>query len=139
MLDTLQLNSSDLTLFAPTASTEDKAKLVHRLLLDLSKDESEKELRSAVRQTADFFREKFFGLTEKQTRSRIMEVLKDYFDGETHHALEIDNLAEETGIRAEKLLPVVQRMVQDGILIEGRRRRWQEVGKHYNPIYKLKG
>ncbi len=68
-----------------------------------------------------------------------MEVLTEYFDGEIHHALEIDNLAEQTGIKEEKLLPVVKAMVEDGTLLEGRRRRWQEMGEHYNPLYKLKG
>lgn len=139
MLETLQINASELPPFAQIGSSEDKARQLHRLLLDLSRDESEKELRSAARATADFFREKFFGLTEKQIRSRILEVLKDYYDGEVHHPLEIDNLSEQTGIKEEKLLPVLKSMVADGTLLEGRRRRWQEMGEHYNPLYKLKG
>lgn len=66
MLETLQKNENTLVPFFHIASSSDeRAKLLHRLLLDLSKDESEKELRSAVHQTADFFREKFFGLKNR--------------------------------------------------------------------------
>jgi len=141
MLNTSQLNSNEMFPFAQiaqTGSTEEKARQLHRLLLDLSKDESEKELRYAIRQTSDFFREKYFGLTERQIKTRILEVMKDYFDGEEYRGLEIDNLAEQTGIKESQLLPVVKAMVAGGILLEGRRRRWQEPGKHYNSIYKLK-
>jgi len=143
MLETNILNSETLQPNSPFAFlqsdlTDEKAKKLHRLLLDLSKDESEKELRSIVRQTADFFREKFYGKTDAQIRTAIIEVLKDYFDGETYNPLEIDNLAEETGIKEDKLLPVLEKMVAEGILLQGRRRRYQEPGKHYNPIYKLK-
>lgn len=141
MLNTSQLNSNEMFPFAQiaqTGSTDEKARQLHRLLLDLSKDESEKELRSAIRQTSDFFREKFFGLSERQVKTRILEVMKDYFDGEEYRGLEIDNLAEQTGIKESQLLPVLKAMVAGGAVLEGRRRRWQEPGKHYNSIYKLK-
>jgi hypothetical protein len=116
---------------------DDKAKLLHRLLLDLAKDTSEKEAKWAFRSTADFFREKFFGPTETQIKLHITGVLEEYFDGETYRPLEIDNLAELTGIAEEKLLPVLNKLVADGTILQGRRRRWQEAGKHYNPLYKL--
>lgn len=139
MLNTLQINTSELPPFAETGSSDEKARQLHRFLLDLSKDESEKELRSAARATADFFREKFFGLTEAQIKTRIIETLKDYYDGEEYHALEIDNLTELIGVKSSKLLPIVKQMVEAGTLLEGRRRRWSEPGKHYSSIYKLKG
>ncbi len=64
-------------------------------------------------------------------------MLEDYFDGTSYTALELDNLVGETGIAADKLLPVVERMVRAGTLLQGRRRRFNEPGKHYNSIYKL--
>lgn len=118
-------------------STEEAAKKLHRLLLDLSKESAEKESASAFRKTADFFRETYFGLTEKKIKSKIVECLEDYFDGETYTALEIENIAEQTGITEENLLPVINRMVKAKVLICGRRRRWNELGEHYNPLYKL--
>ncbi len=139
MIEALQTNSDVALPFFQLDLPEEKAKLLHRLLLDLSKHTSEKEAKYAFRQTADYFREKFFGPTETQIKARVREALKDYFDGETYTALEIDNLSELTGVVEEKLLPVLQKMVSEGTLIQGRRRRWQEFGKHYNPIYKLKG
>ena len=125
--------------FYPDDSAATRAAKVKQLLLDLSKDETDKELKSVFRQTADFFRESFFGLTSKQIRSRITRVLEDYFDGETYTALEIDNLVEQTGIKEDALLPILSKMVAAGHIIQGRRRRWNELGEHYNAIYKLAG
>lgn len=136
MSEALQINAA--LPFFQTNSSEEKAQLLHRLLLDLSKDATaEKEAKWAFRSTADFFREKFFGPTEAQIKLRITNTLEDYFDGETYRPLEIDNLAELTGISEEKLLPVLNKLVADGTLVEGQRRRWQEMGKHYNPLYSL--
>ena len=130
------INSLHPSLFKP-ASARDTALRLHRLLLDLSKDTSEKEASKALRKTADFFRETYFGLTEKKIRSRIVECLEEYFDGEIYTPLEIENIAEVTGLKEEILLPVINRMVKQKILIQGRRRRFNEWGEHYNPIYKL--
>jgi hypothetical protein len=121
-----------------SASTDEKAKKIHRFLLDLAKSESEKEMKSFFRQTADFFRDTVFGKSEKQIRSCIINVLEDYFDGENYVALEIENIAEESSIRIEALQPVLDNMVKKGEILQGKRRRFQEAGKHFNPIYKLK-
>jgi hypothetical protein len=123
--------------FSNLTNKEDKAKKIHRLLLDLARDESEKELKSVYRKTADFFREKVFGLTEAQIKSAILEVLEDYFDGIDYNAVEIDNISEVTGIKEKELLPVLNKMVAAGEILQGRRRRFQEFGEHYNAIYKL--
>lgn len=85
------------------------------------KDESEKELRSIVRQTAVFFREKFFRVTDAQIRTRILGVQEEYFDGESYTVLEINNLSELSGIKEEKLLPILKKIVAAGEFIEGRR------------------
>lgn len=116
---------------------EGRARRIKQLLLDLAQEESDPSLKSAIRQTADFFRENFFGLTEKKIRSRIVEVLEDYFDGEQYNALEIDNISELTGIKPEILLPVLEKMIRCGIVLEGRRKRFNELGNHYNRIYCL--
>ena len=99
----------------------------------------EKELKSAVRATADFFREKFFGFSEKKVRQAINEVLEDYFDGETYRGIEMVNMVEQTGIKEEVLMPVVQKMIAQGVILVGRRRRWNEFGEHYFPLYRLTG
>ncbi len=119
-------------------SASTRAAKVKQLLVDLSRDEDDKELRSAFRATAEFFRESFFGLTKKQIRTRIKNCLEDYFDGEEYRALEIDNIFELTGIKPEKLQPVLEKMVKQKIVLQGRRRRWNEPGEHYNAIYKLR-
>ncbi len=130
-------NSLSHPFFSQLNSKEDKARKIHRLLLDFAKDESEKDLKSICRQTADFFREAFFGKTEAQVRTAIIKVLEDYFDGKYYTALELEDLAEETRIGAETLLPVIRQMVSEKLIVEGRRRRWNEPGRHYNSIYKL--
>lgn len=119
-------------------SADEKAKKVHRFLLDLARDESEKEARTIFRATADFFRESYFGLTDKQIKARIVRVLEEFFDGEVYRALEIENIAELSGIAEETLQPVLNRMVRRGEIEPGRRRRHNEMGAHYNPIYRLK-
>ena len=137
MQNTVETTPDNPLSFFQIDSNDEKAQKLHRLLLDLAKDTDEKEVKTIFRSTADFFRDKFFGLTEAQIKTRIKEALEDYFDGEVYHALEVDNLAEETGIKEAILLPVLKKMVADGTLLQGRRRRWQEMGEHYNPIYKL--
>ena len=135
------LPSNNFTLSHPfftSTNEKDKATHLHRLLLDLAKDTSEKELKSAFRKTADFLRESLFGKTEAQIRTAITEAFKDYFDGEEYRALEINNLAELTGIDEQQLSPVLNKMVAKGEILQGRRRRFNEAGEHYNAIYKLR-
>lgn len=124
--------------FSGKDSAEEKATKLHRHLLDLARDTDEKEARTIFRATADFFRESYFGLTDKEIKARIAAVLEEYFDGEVYRALEIENIAELSGIDKAILLPVLSRMVKRGIIEQGRRRRYNEMGEHYNPIYKLK-
>ena len=121
----------------PQFSSEEQARKLYRLLLDMSKDTSEKEAKSAYRRTADFFRESYFGLTQKAMRARIVKFLEEFFDGEIYPGLEIENIAEETGIKEETLAPVLDRMVKRKIIVVGRRRRYNEMGEHYNALYKL--
>jgi hypothetical protein len=124
--------------FFTSTNEKDKADQLHRLLLDLAKNTSEKELKSVFRKTADFFREAVFGKTQAQIRTAVLEALKDYFDGEECAPLEINNLEELTGIDEPELLPVLNKMVAAGEILQGRRRRYNEAGAHYNAIYKLK-
>lgn len=119
-------------------TSEEKAKQLHRLLLDCARDESEKEISSMYRKAAEFFRETFFGRTEAQIKAAIIEVLKDYCDGIDAHPVEINNLAELTGIDDKELIPVLQSLVLAGEIVQGRRRRYNEAGMHYNAIYKLR-
>lgn len=136
------LPSNDLTPFSHPFSNDlnskDKARQLHRLLLDCARDESEKEVSSMYRKAADFFRETFFGKTEAQIKAAILEVLRDYCDGSDSHPLEVINLVELTGISEKELIPVLGGMVLSGEIIQGRRRRYNEAGNHYNAIYKLK-
>ena len=132
--DTLQSFSHPST----NLNKEDKARQLHRLLLDMAKDESEKEVSSLYRKTADFFRTTFFGRTEAEIKSSIIEVLKDYCDGEKDHPVELINLVELTGINEKELIPILNKLVLTGEIEQGRRRRHNEAGKHYNALYRLK-
>ncbi|MBS1797824.1 MAG: hypothetical protein JSS81_28645 [Acidobacteria bacterium] len=128
---------SNFPLSHPTPS-EDKARKIHRLLLDMARDESEKEVKSVIRKTADFFRENFFGKTRAQIKAAIVSVLEDYCDGQEAHPVEINNLAELTGIREKELKPALSELAGEKKILVGRRRRFNEPGEHYNLIYKLR-
>ena len=46
-------------------------------------------------------------------------MLEEYFDGESYRPLEIDNLAELTRISKEILFPVIEKLVADGMIVQG--------------------
>ena len=125
-------------IFNSTDTAAEKADKIKKFLVYLSEKTEEEELRSSIRQTADFFRERYFGFSERQIKSKIIKVLEDYFDGESYIGIELENLAEETGLKEKTLAPVLQMMIKTGIILEGRRRRHNEMGEHYNALYRLR-
>ena len=115
----------------------ERAAEIHKYLVSLARDESEKDLRSIYQRTADFFKDEFFGKSEAKIRTAITRSLEDYFDGDDYIPVELENIAELTQIKKKVLLPVIEKMVNTGEIAEGRRRRHLEAGTHYTPVYRL--
>lgn len=72
-----------------------------------------------------------FGFDEKEIEEKVLFALYD------HDCLEIENLCELLKMPEKSVLPVVDRLISENVVRTEKRRRWQEPGKHYNPIYYL--
>ncbi|HEX8637970.1 MAG TPA: hypothetical protein VF692_07910, partial [Pyrinomonadaceae bacterium] len=59
-------------------STSDRAAEIKQLLLNLSKDDANKEFRSILRKAADSVREKAFGYNRSVTKRKIIELLGEF-------------------------------------------------------------
>jgi acetate kinase len=115
----------------PRPNQIDTAARLKQLLLDLSKEEDYKDFRSIIRAAADSVREKAFGYNRSVTKRKILKLLAEFF------ALELDDITFETGIGEKEIKAALDDLIKENKIVEGRRRRWQEAGKHYNPIYEL--
>jgi hypothetical protein len=118
------------TLVINTNGTENADKLKN-LLLELSRDPDHSQFKTILRLAADQVRVKAFGYNRATTKRRIVKLLEEF------HCLEIEDLMDETGIDANEIKSALIELVEDCKITEGRRRRWQEPGKHYNPIFEL--
>lgn len=87
---------------------------------------------------ADSVRVKAFGYNRQTTRRKIMKLLIEF------HRLEIEDLTDETKIPEKEIKAAISELVAMGSVKhgekfyrvqEGKRRRWQEPGKHYNKLY----
>jgi hypothetical protein len=122
------LTEARLNTFNPEA---ERAARLKQLLLDLSKDEEYKDFRSILRVAADTVRQKAFGYNRSVTKRKILKLLAEYF------TLEIVDIVDETGISEKEIKAAIADLIKENAIVEGERRRWQEVGKHYNKIYEL--
>jgi len=108
-----------------------RAARLKQLLFDLSKEEEYKDFRSILRNAADSVRQKAFGFNRAVTKRKILKLLAEFF------VLEIADLTDETGISEKEIKAAVAELIGENKIVEGTRRRYQEVGKHYNKIYEL--
>ena len=100
-------------------------------LMKLAKETEEKEVRAILRETADKLRRLVHGWSPAEIRTKINELLEEYY------TLEFADLMELSGIPAKQLTPVLDSMETELKIEDVRRRRWQEVGKHYNRMFRL--
>lgn len=110
---------------------QDRAARLKQLLFDLSKEEEYKDFRAILRSAADSVRQKAFGYNRQVTKRKILKLLAEYF------VLELDDITDETGIAEKEVKAAIADLIKDNKIVEGKRRRWQEVGKHYNLTYEL--
>lgn len=103
-----------------------------QLLLKLAKDSSEKEVRAVFREAAEKLRRLLYGWRPSEIKAKILELLNEYY------TLEFADLVELTEIPANQLNPVIDKMLEGNVIEDVRRRRFQEVGKHYNRMFELK-
>jgi hypothetical protein len=123
---TTQLNK-----FNTRPDNTERAARLKALLLDLSKEEDFRDFRSIIRAAADSVREKAFGYNRQVTKRKILKLLDEYF------VLELDDITDETRISEKEIKAALNDLIQENKIREGKRRRWQEVGKHYNPTFEL--
>lgn len=102
-----------------------------QLLIKLAKETDEKEVRAILREASEKLKRLIHGWTPTEIKAAITELLEEYF------TLEFADLVELTGIPAKQLNPVLASMETDKRIEDVRRRRWQEVGKHYNRMFRL--
>jgi hypothetical protein len=118
------------TLVINTNGTANADKLKN-LLLELSKDPDHVQFKTILRLAADEVRVKAFGYNRQTTKRRIIKLLEEF------QCLEIEDFVDETGIDTREIKSALVELVEELKIKEGRRRRWQEPGKHYNPIFEL--
>jgi hypothetical protein len=119
---------SDSGFVHPPLSTEPAEKL-KQLLLELSRQPEHDPFRSILRSAADSIREKAFGYNRKTTRKKILKLLSEFT------VLEIVDITDETRISEKEVRAALEELIAEGRVTRGRRRRWQEPGKHYNEIF----
>jgi hypothetical protein len=113
----------------PPQSLDDEWLKQH--LLSLSKHPELAAHRSTLRSAADRVREKAFGYNRATTKRKILKLVKEYF------CLELEDIVDETRIAEKEVKAAIAELLADGKLKKGRRRRWQEPGKHFNDTYEL--
>jgi hypothetical protein len=102
-----------------------------QLLLSLSKKPEYAAHRSTLRSAADRVREKAFGYNRSTTKRKITKLLTEF------HCLELEDFIAETGIAPKEVNAAIEELIVEGKIRQGKRRRWQEPGKHFNPLYEL--
>jgi predicted Rossmann fold nucleotide-binding protein DprA/Smf involved in DNA uptake len=114
----------------------ENALLLKQNLLDLSRLPENKPFKSSLRQAADSIRNTAFGFNREVTKKKIIKLLDAENGG--YDCLEIDDFIDETGLPETELRPALIELEKAGKIEADKRRRWQEPGKHYNDIWRLK-
>ncbi len=113
-------------------SASERAARLKQLLLDLSKEEANRDFRAILRDAAASVREKAFGFNRAVTKKRILKLLGEF------ECCEIDDFTDELGLPEKEIRAALADLLKEEKICEGRRRRWQEAGKHYNQTFELK-
>lgn len=115
----------------PNSTSEGRAAELKQLLLNLSKDDANKDFRSILRKAADSVREKAFGYNRTVTKRKIVVLLREF------DLCEMEDFLDEIKVSKKEIHFALEELVAEGKITIGRRRRWQEPGKHYNTTYEL--
>ncbi len=124
---TTQSDSTDQT--RPT--TEENAAQLKQFLLSLSKQEENKEFRGILRAAADKIREKAFGVNRSVVKRKIISLIREF-----EHC-EMDDFLDEIKASRKDITFALEELTAEGRIEIGQRRRYQEVGKHYNTTYQI--
>ena len=120
---------SDSTEARPT--TEENAAQLKQFLLSLSKQEENKEFRGILRAAADKIREKAFGVNRSVVKRKIITLLREF------DLCEMDDFLDEIKVSRKDITFALEELTAEGRIEIGQRRRYQEVGKHYNTTYQI--
>lgn len=132
--ETLSLSALNLHPFLLDSEidSDTRAERLKKLLLDLSKDESvKKDFGSILREAADRVREKAFGFNRGVTKRKIINLIREF------EICEMDDFTDEFNLPKKEIFAALDELERENKIVVGRRRRWQEAGKHYNLIYRL--
>lgn len=110
----------------------ERAARLKQLLLDLSKEDDYKDFRTILRDAASNIREKAFGFNRIVTKKRILKLLNEF------DLCEIVDFTDELKLPEKEIRGALDDLLKDESIVEGKRRRWQEPGKHYNQTFELK-
>lgn len=113
-------------------SSQTKAARLKQLLLDLSKEEENKDFRTILRDAAASIREKAFGYNRAVTKKKILKMLNEF------ELCEIADFTDEFKMPEREITEALDDLLKENKICEGQRRRWQELGKHYNRTFELK-
>ena len=117
--------------YSAIESRDKRAASLNKLLLKLAKTETDKDLRIAIKDSIKAINHKIFGHTIAEIKATVRELLNEYY------SLELVDLCELSGVHEKQMNSVLQMMEDDNLIVRGKRRRWQEMGKHYNDLFSL--
>ena len=117
--------------FQPIGESDSRAAKLKQLLLDLSKEEINQDFRSILRDAANKVREKAFGFNRSVTKRKIVGLIREF------EICEMDDFLEEFKLPKKEVAAALDELEREAAIKTGKRRRWQEVGKHYNTTYEL--
>ena len=112
-------------------SSSSRAQKLKQLLLDLSNEKENTDFRSILREAAERIRTKSFGFNRAVTKRKIVNLIREF------EICEMDDFLFEFKLPKAEITDALGELIAEEKIVEGKRRRWQEAGKHYNLIYKL--
>lgn len=115
----------------PILKAEAAAILLKQILSDLADKPEYRQFRTILKTASEAVREKAFGYNRRTTRRRILKLLSEF------HCLELTDITDETRLPEREVREALDEIIASGEISRGKRRRWQEPGKHYNDIFEL--
>lgn len=111
----------------------ENADKLKQTLLELSRQDENRYFQSVLLAAATAVREQTHGVNVVSARNKIVKVFQEF------KSLEIDDLTDETKLSEADIRKVLTKLLDENLIIEGKRRRWQEAGKHYNELWEWIG
>jgi hypothetical protein len=111
----------------------ENADRLKQTLLELSRAEENRYFQSVLLAAATAVRETTHGVNPNSARNKIVKLFQEFT------SLEMDDLTDETKLAEADIRKVLAKLVDENLIVEGKRRRWQEAGKHYNELWEWIG